>query len=182
MKVEHSFARIQRKTQVAMCACVRGSYMLWRKDSYVLYAGQQGDGSTFNCLACQQSKNRNWMFLLWIKHIINIYWSWEMLDSSLVHVQPCMVRLITTILWWFFHSWDAWMKNKQTLNILGVSISCRCKLEDRNTYHWCFGKGKLLTLVISVWGTDITREMCLGGTHITVTPFLTAKMGTVKRL
>ena len=37
--------------------------------------------------------------------------------------------------------------------------------EDGNTYHWCFCKGKLLTLVISVWGTDITREMCLGA-HI----------------
>ena len=37
--------------------------------------------------------------------------------------------------------------------------------EDGNTYHWCFCKGKLLTLVISVWGTGITREMCLGA-HI----------------
>ena len=34
--------------------------------------------------------------------------------------------------------------------------------EDRNTYQQGFCKGKLLTLVISVWGTDITREMCLG--------------------
>ena len=33
--------------------------------------------------------------------------------------------------------------------------------EDGNTHHWCFCKGKLLTLVISVWGTGITREMCL---------------------
>ena len=31
---------------------VRGSYVVEeaRKDSYVLYVGHQGDGSTFNCL------------------------------------------------------------------------------------------------------------------------------------
>ena len=37
--------------------------------------------------------------------------------------------------------------------------------EDGNTSHLRICKGKLLTLVISVWGTDITREMCLGA-HI----------------
>ena len=40
--------------------------------------------------------------------------------------------------------------------------------------HRRFCKGKLLALVIIVWGKDITREICSGahipgGTHITVT-------------
>ena len=34
--------------------------------------------------------------------------------------------------------------------------------ESHDMYHWCFCKGKLLTLVMSVWGTDITSDMCLG--------------------
>ena len=30
--------------------------MLWRKDSYVLYVGQQGDGSIFNLSTEQEQK------------------------------------------------------------------------------------------------------------------------------
>ena len=43
--------------------------MLWRKDSCVLYVGQQGDGSTFNCLVNRKRTETECSFVLNI-HIV----------------------------------------------------------------------------------------------------------------
>ena len=58
------------------------------------------------------------------------------------------------------------MKNKPTINP-SVTVNI---MQVYNLWRWkhislMFLQGETLTLVISVWGTDITREMCLGS-HI----------------
>ena len=52
------------------------------------------------------------------------------------------------------------------LPIVRCQYRTRVPFAGRNTYHWCFCKGKLLTLVIIVRGTDITIIVNMfGGTH-----------------
>ena len=71
--VEYSIARIQQEPEVAMYfnVHVRGSYVV--EEGQLFYVGQQGGGSTFNCLVNRaRTETDSYNFFKKNKHTLNL--------------------------------------------------------------------------------------------------------------